>query len=497
MEEIKSVDNRKRLKHLYLFLVSFAIALGLTLLLKEPGFTDSQVYVIFLLFFATGLWVSEAIPAFAVSLFIIAFLVLALGNKNFNSAPENIQKYVQTFSDGIIWLLLGGFFLAKAMAKTKLDEALFRFTLKVAGTNPRNLLIGIMCMTMLVSMMLSNTATTTMMLASIIPLLKSLDKNSGIAKALLLGLPVASTAGGIGTIIGTPANAIAAGALQIQGIKIEFLDWMIYGVPIAFILTAVSCFVLIKKYVKDKTPISTAFLHSGQNEATSMDSSLDRKIVIVVILITIGLWLTTSLHGLNVATVCAVPLVVFTLTGVLDGKDIQSLAWDTLLLVAGGLSLGVGLEHSGLLDHYAKMLTALQLDRTVLISIFAFLAMIIANVMTNSTASALMIPICMAILPALKLEVAVIVAISSSAALLLLASSPSNAIVFNTGFLQQKDFRLTGVLVGLLGPLLTILWVLFKILNIVETIVQDKYPFLKISNTKIVHHEEFRLFITA
>src|SRR6186997_1585516 len=210
MEEIKSVDNRKRLKHLYLFLVSFAIALGLTLLLKEPGFTDSQVYVIFLLFFATGLWVSEAIPAFAVSLFIIAFLVLALGNKNFNSAPENIQKYVQTFSDGIIWLLLGGFFLAKAMAKTKLDEALFKFTLKVAGTNPKKLVIGIMFMTMLISMMLSNTATTTMMLASIIPLLKSLDKNSGIAKALLLGLPVASTAGGIGTIIGTPANAIAA-----------------------------------------------------------------------------------------------------------------------------------------------------------------------------------------------------------------------------------------------------------------------------------------------
>ena len=140
MEEIKVIGNWKRFKYLYLFLVSFAIALGLTLLLKEPGFTDSQVYVIFLLFFAIGLWVTEAIPAFAVSLFIIAFLVFALGNKYFNSAPENIENYVQTFSDSIIWLLLGGFFLAKAMAKTKLDEALFRFTLKVAGTNPRNLL---------------------------------------------------------------------------------------------------------------------------------------------------------------------------------------------------------------------------------------------------------------------------------------------------------------------------------------------------------------------
>ena len=123
------------------------------------------------------MWVSEAIPAFAVSLFIISFLVLALGNKYFNSAPEDVSDYVHTFSGSIIWLLLGGFFLAKAMAKTKLDEALFKFTLQVAGTNPRNLLIGIMSTTMLASMLLSNTATTTMVLAALMPLLKTLDKN--------------------------------------------------------------------------------------------------------------------------------------------------------------------------------------------------------------------------------------------------------------------------------------------------------------------------------
>ena len=460
MEEIKAAVNWKRFKSFYLFLISFVIAIGITVLVKEPGFTDSQIYVIFLLFFATGLWVTEAIPAFAVSLFIIAFLVFALGNKYFNSAPENVEIYVQTFSDGIIWLLLGGFFLAKAMAKTKLDEALFRFTLKIAGTNPGNILIGVMTTAMLVSMMLSNTATTTMVLASVIPLLRSLDKNSGVTKALLLGIPVASTAGGIGTIIGTPANAIATGALQIQGIKIEFLDWMIYGMPLALVLTAVSCFVLIKTYIKDKTPISIAFLDDQQGNTWSKDASLKRNIVIVVIIVTIGLWITSSWHGLKVASVCAVPLVILTLTGVLDEKDIQSLPWDTLLLVAGGLSLGLGLEHSGLLDHYGKMLIALQLGDVVLIFIFAFLAMLIANVMTNSTTSVLMIPICMAIVPALKLEVAMVVAISSSTALVLLAASPSNAIVFKTGFLKQKDFRLTGILVGLLGPLLAVLWVL-------------------------------------
>jgi sodium-dependent dicarboxylate transporter 2/3/5 len=145
---------------------------------------------------------------------------------------------------------------------------------------------------------------------------------------------------------------------------------------------------------------------------------------------------------------------------VLDGKDIQSLSWDTLLLVAGGLSLGLALEHTGLLNHYANILINLHLNAVVLIFILGFLAVLLANVMTNSTTSALMIPVCIVIVPTLKLEASLIVALSSSAALLLLASSPSNAIVFNTGLLQQKDFRLTGILFGLLGPMLAILWVL-------------------------------------
>lgn len=443
-----------------MFLISFIVALLLTQLLKEPAFSDSQVYVIFLLFFSIGLWITEAIPAFAVSLFIIAFLVFALGNKYFNSAPEPVEEYVHTFSDSIIWLLLGGFFLAKAMAKTKLDEALFRFTLRVAGTNPRSLLIGLMSTTMFASMLLSNTATTTMVLAALMPLLKTLDKNSGVAKALLLGIPLAATTGGMATIVGTPANAIAVGALHNAGITVDFLDWMIYGMPLAIMVNAVCCFALIRVYIKDTAPISTAFLDDLEKDV-STQSSLQRNIVIGVILVTIGLWVTTSWHGIKPPAVCAVPLVVLTVTGILTGKDIQTLGWDTLLLVAGGLSLGLALDHTGILKHYAEMLMTWQLNPILLLSIFGFLAMILANVMTNSTTTTLMVPICMAILPDLKLEVALIVSLSSSAALLLLASSPSNAIVFSTGFLEQKDFRLNGILFGLLGPLLTILWVLF------------------------------------
>src|SRR6187397_1493836 len=104
---LKTIGGRS--KSLLYFLLSFIVAFILTILLKEPSFTTTQVYVLFLLFFAMGLWFSEAVPPFAVSIFIIAYLVFMLGNKRLNPSAENIEKYVTTFSSSIIWLMLGGF----------------------------------------------------------------------------------------------------------------------------------------------------------------------------------------------------------------------------------------------------------------------------------------------------------------------------------------------------------------------------------------------------
>ncbi len=459
MEDIKVDPDRKRVKSITYFFLSLAIALGLTWFIKEPSFTDAQVYVLFLLFFALGLWLTESIPPFVVSLFIIAYLVFAMGNKHINSAPENIEKYAQTFSSNVIWLMLGGFFLASAMTKTKLDESLFKLTLNMSGTNPRNLLVGLMLTTMIASMLMSNTATTAMVIAAITPLLSSMGKKSGIAKALLLGIPMAATIGGMGTIIGTPANAIAAGALEHEGITIGFIDWMKYGAPISIVLTIISCFILIRIFIKDQTPISLDFL---KNQDTNFSDSiiLQRRVVLTIILVTIALWLTTSIHGLTVASICAVPLVFLTLLGVLEGKDIQGLPWDTLLLVAGGLSLGVALEQSGLLNYYAQKLISMEINSILLISIFAFLTMFVSNIMSNTAASTVMIPLGMAILVGLKSEVALIIALSASTAMFLPVSTPPNAIAYSTGLLEQKDFRIGGILIGLLGPALAIIWVL-------------------------------------
>jgi sodium-dependent dicarboxylate transporter 2/3/5 len=452
-------EKKKRRKAILSFLGSAVVALALTFLIREPQFTDSQLYVLFLMFFAIGLWITEAIPPFAVSLFIIAYLVFTLGNPNLNSAPQKIDRYVNTFSSSIIWLLLGGFFMATAMTKTKLDQQLLRATLLLSGTKPRNILVAVMFTTMTASMLMSNTATAAMVVAAIMPLVTSIGK-TGFSKALLLGVSIAATVGGMGTIIGTPPNAIAAGILENSGHKIDFLSWMKYGIPVAIALTAISCFVLLKVFVKKSAPVSFEFMNKQKTETTK-EPTTQRRIVMVVIIITILFWLTTSLHGITVAAISAIPIVVLTLTGVLDNADIKKLPWDTLLLVAGGLSLGEALQSTGIMDHYANQLRTLSVSTTAFIFILCYATMIFSNIMSNSATATVLIPLGMAILIGFESQVAIAIGLATSTALFLPVSTPPNAIVYSTGLLEQKDFRIGGILIAILGPLLAVLWVLF------------------------------------
>ena len=458
MNEPIETGRRKRLRSLYYFFGSLIAALVLTWLLKEPAFTPSQLYVLFLLFFAIGLWLTEAIPAFAVALFLMAYLVFALGSPYFNPAPEKIDRYVNTFSGRVIWLLLGGFFLAAAMTKTKLDEQLLRLTLKISGTKPRNIVIAFMFTAMIFSMVMSATATTAMMVAALMPLLSTTSK-SGLSKALLLGISIAATIGGMGTIIGTSPNAIAVGILGDNGIRIDFLGWMVYGVPLAVALTAISCVVLLWLFVKDPAPVHLRFLEDKKSQGQN-ESVLQRSIVLIVIIVTILLWLTTPLHGISVAAIAAIPIVVLTLTGIITANDLKNLSWDTLFLVAGGLSLGEALESTGILEHYAGQIGAMKMGSMAIMFVLVYAAMLFANIMSNAGTCTVLIPLGFALLPGMEKQVALAIAFASSTAIFLPVAAPSNSIVYSTGLLEQKDFRIGGILVGILGPLLAVVWVL-------------------------------------
>ena len=128
--------------------------------------------------------------------------------------------------------------------------------------------------------------------------------------------------------------------------------------------------------------------------------------------------------------------------------------------MAGGLALGTALQQTGLLDLYASRMATLEVPDVVFYAVLAYATMLFSNVMSHTATSTVLIPLGMAILPENATEICLIIGLSASTALFLPVSTPPNAIAYSTGLIEQKDLRLGGILIGLLGPALIILWVM-------------------------------------
>jgi len=456
------VDIQQRIIY---FLISIIIAFSLTYWLNTPEIDTAQLYVLFLLFLSIGLWVSEAVPPFAVGLLIFGFLVFALGGYYAEIDPENaaksVTKYVETWSNSVIWLMLGGFVMAEAMQKVGLDKTLFEMTISKFGSKPRNVLLGIMLVTAIFSMIMSNTATTAMMIAAVIPFINTLDKGAPFSKALLVGIPAAASLGGMGTIIGSPPNAIAVDAMSNHGVQFGFLEWMTIGFPVAIILVLIMWVFLINRYVPKVSTIDLGFLkQTDSSPRYSKLFSIKRKIVSSVLLLTLALWLTGNLHGIPASAVSLLPIMLLTLLGIVSGNDVRKLPWDTLMLVAGGLSLGLAIQETGLAEHYVKLLNNYDLNLYALMIVFSLLTIILSNFMSNTATTTILIPIAIILVSSNQVILPLVIGLSASAALFLPISTPPNAIAFSTGKLEQKDFRFGGIVAGIIGPVVIILMVL-------------------------------------
>ena len=442
------------------FLFSIVFAVFMAFLLSDESFTQTQNYVLFLLFFAICLWVTEAIPPFSVGIMIIGFLVLIMGK----SDAENAIKYLQTWSDSVIWLFLGGFFLAEAMKKTALDIMLLKHLLPKFGKDPRYVLWGLMISTALMSMLMSNTATTAMMIATVSPIFASLDKKANLSRALLLGIPAAASIGGMATIIGSAPNAIAVGALENIGYSISFLEWTLVGTPIAFVLLYVFWKALIKRYrISEQGELQFDFINTLPSNYTPEEKT-QKSIVLVILAITLFCWLTSKWIGIPVAAASGIPIVGLTMLGILDEDDVRKLPWDTLMLVAGGLALGLAIEEQNIASHFVEKISHLNVSFFPLLILFGFMTMVFSNFMSNTAATTILIPMALSLLTMVGKDInpiilPLVIGLSASCALFLPVSTPPNAIAFSTGLIKQSEFRLGGTVVGLLGPALSIVWV--------------------------------------
>ncbi|MFU8842423.1 MAG: SLC13 family permease [Bacteroidales bacterium] len=431
------------------FIGNLAIALVVTYFFRQLGYGEAVDYVFLIAILSVGLWITEAVPPFAVGIFIIIMLIFGFGTDYLFSESAPVELYVGTWTSNVIWLLLGGFFLAEGMKEAELDRYLFRFTIRRFGDKPERLLMGLMFVTAAGSMIMSNTATTAMMISSIIPLIHVLGARSNFSKALLTGIPAAATIGGIGTIIGSTPNAIAVGALQEQGLNITFIDWMLVGTPTAFFLVYI-----FYRYLSRKLSIREAMIDLSQIPRSEKKvDPFKQKTVVFTLVATITLWITEPLHGIPVAATSAVPILLLTITQVVDSEQVRALPWDTLMLVAGGLALGIALVDVGLADIIMEKINSLPVAVVTVAFLFSMIGVLLSNVMSNTAAASILIPLSITLPAPFGVAVPVIVAISCSSALLLPVSTPSNAISYATGLIEQKEFRRGGFFFMIAGPI--------------------------------------------
>ncbi|PBC74062.1 SLC13 family permease [Fibrobacter intestinalis] len=424
-----------------------------------------EIRVIAIFVMAALYWILQPFPIWTTSTLVIVLMILTVSNSAFlpfrveGVEPMKYKDIMNTWSDQTIMLFLGGFFLAAAATKYKMDLNLARVLLKPFGHNPKFVLIGLMMITALFSMFMSNTATAAMMLAILAPVLKLFDDKDKGKAAFALAIPVGANIGGMGTPIGTPPNTIALGALNEAGYSVSFGQWMAFGVPYVIIMMLIAWVIILKIY-----PISAKRMDLNIEGADGFDKSPKALIVYATFALCVVLWLLgKGIHGINDYSIAMIPIAVFALTGVITKKDLNAMSWDVLWLVAGGFALGVGLQKTGLAAH---LIGAIPFDTWPAFPLLVgcgIICLFMANFMSHSATAALLVPILIVVgvncadnLAPLGGVTALLVAVAfaSSLGMSMPISTPPNALAHATGFVDTNGMAKSGILLGIIGLIL-------------------------------------------
>lgn len=437
--------------------------------LRVEGLSVVEQRVIAAFAFAALMWVTEAIPVWTTSVLVIVLLLLGVSDSSFaflrgenvEGARQfgkliNYKSLMATFADPIIMLFLGGFFLAIAAGKCSLDRNLARIMFKPFGTKSSTVLLGLMAITALFSMFMSNTATTAMMFAVMAPLLKP-SPNGGKGRiALVLAIPVAANVGGIGTPIGTPPNAIALKYLNESGVfgpPIGFGQWMAAMVPLAAVTILFAWVALLKlfPFKRDRLEVSLE---------GSFERSPKAYIVYATFAATVLLWMFDRFTGLNPNVVAMIPMAVFSATGIVGKEDLKMISWDVLWLVAGGFALGVAFNDTGLAERLVNSVPFASWPPVATIFGAGAICYVFATFMSHTATTSLLVPVLAAVAAGMGgafepfggvTALLVGVALSASLAMALPISTPPNAIAHSEGIATQRQMAAVGLLVGAFG----------------------------------------------
>ena len=424
------------------------------------GMNVMQQRTLSIFVFAALMWLFEVIPAWATSVTTIVALLFAVSDKGFvlveHGTAVSYREIMASFADPVIMLFLGGFVLAIAANKVGLDAYLARTLLRVFGSKPKFVLLGLLLVPGMFSMFMSNTATAAMMLAFMAPVLKNLPKDSAAPAALTLAIPIAANFGGLGTPIGTPPNAIALGALTKVGIDISFGSWVVHMVPYVIVLLLIAWVVLMLFF-----PMKMEKLEIEIESTSKFDR--DFWIVAITMPVTILMWVTEGWTHFDANIVALVPFAVFSITGVFKADDFSKIEWHILWMVAGGFALGTCLNGTGLATVLINAIPFTKWPAVLVIIGAGFIMYLLSTFISNSSAASLLMPVLAVVSTAIKGELAalggaasliVYVAICCSLAMTLPISTPPNAIAASTGMIKTSQMVKVGLILGVIGGVL-------------------------------------------
>ena len=434
------------------------------------GLTIVQQRVIAIFVMAVLLWLTEAIPAWATSVTIIFVLLFCVSNSSFKFLQGDGSEYGQLldsvgimacFADPTIILFLGGFILAIAATKSGLDVLMARTLIKPFGNKSEIVLLGFILITGVFSMFISNTATAAMMLTFLTPVFKALPPEGKGRIALTMAIPIGANFGGMGTPIGTPPNTIALKYLngpEGLNLSIGFGEWMMFMFPLVIVLLLLSWCIIKKLYPFTQKTIELKI--EGE-----LKHNFKTKVVIVTFILTVALWLLDSVSGINSYTVALVPFMIFSLTGVIDRRDLEEINWSVIWMVAGGFALGYALNGSGLAKQAVSSIPFGDFSPLVILVLACLICYALSNFISNSATAALLMPIltvvCLAMGDKLNViggtpTVLISVAVAASSAMVLPISTPPNALAFATNLISQKDMARIGLIIGIMSMVLGI-----------------------------------------
>lgn len=439
------VPSRTQTAGLVVGAVLFALPLALDV--PDLGVAGERMLAIFLL--AIVLWVTEAVPLVATAVTVILLEVLLLSEGAVlpvggDALPA--ADYFATLADPVIVLFLGGFLMAHGATVFDLDRNLAALLLRPFAGSARAAVLGLMAITALLSMFVSNTATTATMFAVVAPVLRALPAGSA-RTGFALAIPVAANVGGIGTPVGSPPNAIALGALSARGEAVSFVGWMVLALPLALVVLALAWWFITRRFVPVDTPVALEL-------ETRFDTSPAAVVFYLVAGATVLLWLAEPLHGVASTTVGFLPVVGLLLTQVLTGEDLRRIQWPVLWLVAGGIALGVGIGATGVDAWLLGLLAWERLGEVLLVVLLVVTAVAFSTVISSSAAANLLVPLALGIAVGVSADpvlVGVVVALACSLAMTLPISTPPNAIAYATGEIPTGALAVTGLVVGAVG----------------------------------------------